>query len=305
MLNQFDLAGVLPLYVDNQRLTQKRPVNLTKSQRAMRSLLGKFGLRPAEALLAKRVVVVEGPNDVNFLRALIELQTNLAPEHQDLLIVPVGGKGQVSELCLLLDELGADWRALFDWDAAYGTNQPLFKSGLATQDVTAAKQAIAALQPLLFSRANKTHKSEKLLNAMSNELTTPFQAQGIEDSVLAKLVWAKLTSTQRNSLRQAVSKSQPKVVNTLLDPVNVYLWKSDLETAVVPIGAELDAEGHFVQKGLISGPLPVATRRKAVLNKVKDMAHEPEQLFDLVKALWNSGRYSRQEAGRALAYLLG
>ena len=45
--------------------------------------MGKFGLRPAESLLSKRIVVVEGPTDVTLIRELVELHSG---GHQTIMI---------------------------------------------------------------------------------------------------------------------------------------------------------------------------------------------------------------------------
>jgi predicted ATP-dependent endonuclease of OLD family len=121
LLNQFPVENYLALSVDLNRLTVRLKTKNPRDDRKMRDAFGRFGLTPAEALLSKKVLVVEGPNDVTLFRTLVELQTGCSAERQDILIVNAGGKNPVTQLAELLNELGVTWLAAFDWDASIDT----------------------------------------------------------------------------------------------------------------------------------------------------------------------------------------
>lgn len=308
LLNHFDPSNALPLTLDKSRLTIKRSVNLKRTPRSLRIALGKFGLRPAESLLARRIIVVEGPNDVNTLRTLIELHTKALPEHQDVHVIPAGGKAQVAELCLLLDELGADWKAVFDWDATQSTHQAILRNNLTPAEIGTTRAAINTLQATVASHPIRQTKMQKQLASMLAELVAPPAPKTFETSTLGDFVirLGKLPAGPRATLRTSVNRGQAQNVNNVLSAVNTYLWKDTIETVVLPASAlaEADAEARLIASGILNAPLAPADRRNRLLQKIKDLAHEPEQLSGLIEHLWGKGHYAYHEAVRATRYLL-
>src|SRR5205085_4702635 len=150
-------------------------------------------------------------------RALIELHTKAIPEQDDTLIVAAGGKSAVSELCLLLEQLGVSWRAVLDWDATEDTNRPILRTGMTVTQKAGVQTLIAQLAPDVESNPMKPSKTKKLLDAMVRELQSPKYVPDFDNSVVGKMVvgLAKLTLGQRAGLKQAIRRKQPVVANKL------------------------------------------------------------------------------------------
>lgn len=307
LLNQFGAECYLSLGIDDNRKTFKRGINLKRNAQGMRRALGKFGLRPAEALLAKRVVVVEGANDANFLRTLIELETGYSPEFSDISIIPAGGKSPASELCALLDELGADWKVVFDWDALEDATRPYLKSGLTAAERTDVDRTIRSLQALLNSSSAKKSKLEKSLDAVLEELVAPRKSIGFVGSIVGRFLaeTGLLNATQQATVGKEVLRHQHTNVNKSLEPAGIFVWKGVLEDAIVPSApACLEAEAHLLSEKLIKAPISAANREAFIKGKVKKLAYEPDRMHSLVKHLWDKKCYNRHEVNRILPFLL-
>ncbi len=309
LLNQFDHRLVLPLTTDGNRITQKRPKNVKRSDREVRIAFGRYGLKPAEALLAHRVVVVEGPNDVTILRTLVELETGVSPDRQDILIVPAGGKDGVSDLTAFLHDFGVDWRAFFDHDAASNTSSPLLKSGLSSaqkDEIAAAAKTIRAhLQPLL----TKDGRAKKIMNAILSELgkTPPGGAQfagSTIDAFIRKL--GLLTQTEQNALAIAVRSQQPKKIRKLLSPKRTWLWTGCIEEVVLQVkGAAQDAEALLRTKGVLTKAFANdGERYQRLVSILHNSAHEPDLVRDVIEALWLAKRFDKSEVKAATRFLL-
>ena len=236
LLNQFDHRYVLPLASDSARQTVKRPKNLIRSDREVRIALGKYGLKPAEALLADRVVVVEGPNDVTLLRTLVELQTGITPDRQDILIVPAGGKGPVGDLAGFLRELGANWRAFFDWDAAESTSAPLFRDGLAAADIGPLQAAATTIHAQLRNLPTKASKATKIVDSMLTELASPpAPGAGFNGSILDTFIrkHTLLNPAEIAVLATTIRRHQPRKTRQVLSPKNIWLWSGPIEEVIL------------------------------------------------------------------------
>lgn len=307
LLNHFEFDSYLPLAVSNDRKTIRRVMSLKKSPRDIRIAIGKYGLRPAEALLARRVIVVEGPNDVNVLRILIELHTGTTPECQDLMLVPAGGKGQVTDLCELLDEIGAEWRAVLDWDAVEDTNQPILKSKLSAAEKKVVEDAVTRLEPLLYAAPNKKTKTQKVLAAIAKELLSKSKAPtGFINSAIGKFVGSnsRATNAIQAEMKKAAQKGNHKTLNGLLNEANIFVWKGAIEEVAMPIGAEAVAHAFLTNAGKVPAVVPPQNLRHTLNGVLKAMAYEPANVAGLIEHMWTNKKYNKQEAKSALAYLV-
>ena len=310
LLNQFEHGSVLALGTDSGRLTVKRPKSVSRPDRSVRIALGTHGLKVAEALLADRVVIVEGPNDVTIVRTLIELKTGVSPDRQDILIVPAGGKQPATDLAYLMHELGANWRICLDWDATESTSVPMFQPGLALNDVTRLVAATTAIKAKLRTLPTKVSKAGKLIDAMAKELTNPATpgagfAGSVLETFLRKL--SRLDAGERAKLETAISARQPVKARGILSANNVWLWSDSIEAVIVRnTDAENDVEKILRAKGRL--PAVFATpidRRRALLNCLHDSAHEPAFVREVVRTLWKRKRFDHSEVKTSLAFLLG
>lgn len=309
LLNHFDFSSVLSLTTDERRLTIRRQPPMVRDAKALRVALGKFGLKPAEALLARRVIVVEGPNDTTVARTLIELHKNSTPERLDYLVLPAGGKGSVVELCVLLEEIGAEWRALLDWDSVHDTNRSILDIKLSAAEKAAAATALNYLIPRLNSPTINPTKISKQLAAMLTELHSPPITENFDNSVVGKFVQSigKLTVAQKTALRLAVKREQPVNVNKILAKSNIFVWKAAIEEAVIPDAAAVTAAETFLKGRGKMNAAPAGSQAAVIKNRVikavKGLAHEPEHLDALIQHLWINDHYKHKEAVRAIRFL--
>jgi predicted ATP-dependent endonuclease of OLD family len=306
LLNHYAFDRILALYSDNNRITQKRKINVTRTNKNLRIAMSKFGLRPAEALLSKKVIVVEGMNDANAIRTFITIQTNITPECQDIMIINAGGKALVSELCDLLDEIGAKWLAIYDWDAIEDTNQPLLNKGLNSDDKKNVTESAQLIKKHLLKKPTKTSKIFKQLEALENEVNQKTYRPNFSNSVIAKFISSKsrLPATQISLLKKAAAAAQNRSVNKILENTNIFIWKGVIEEVVVPLRATISAEVFLESKGLIIPNPNPSDRRKNILRTVKNLSHQPEIMAELIEYLWVEGFYKQQEIIKALTYLL-
>ncbi len=306
LLNQIEFKSVLPLRTLASGATEKYDIKLLRDDQSFRKDLGKFGLRPAEALLAKRCIVVEGHNDVNIVRALIELHTGCSPEMNDVIIVPAGGKQLLIELCDLLDEIGADWRGILDWDALQDTNQPLIRKNLTTEESEALVKALHLVQRNLFGAEVKTNRSKKIIQKMLEETAekTVYRAE-FSNSAIGKFLFQKNRASvaMQMKLKKAAHSKQPVIVNEELKKLRLFVWKGSIEDAAVPKKAEGLAENFLIESKKISRRIEGAQKRSTILSAVKKLAHEPEIASSLIFHLWQNGVYKRQEVGRMLSFV--
>ncbi|EHN63709.1 ATP-dependent endonuclease family protein [Comamonas testosteroni ATCC 11996] len=299
-MNQFPVDDWFPLVADSQRSTTLRLRRLTKTDRELRVAFGKYGLRPPEALLSKRVVVVEGANDVTLLRELIEIQTDRSPDRQDLLIIPAGGKEVVSDLCLLLEELGASWLGVMDWDATEDTRQPMLKKSLPLASITATTNALDTIQLQLMQHGAKKSKAQKFIDSLRGELaqtTVPFNASFSESVLGRHLGKARvLNQTDMAKLVSDVARKRMRAVRESLTPAKLWVWSGIPESVLVnTVAAELIVDQKLQQHGVLSAPAQVANRKSTLINALHGLGHKPEVLQDVIRALHAAGELRNRE----------
>lgn len=307
LLNHFEFKNILPLFLDDQRNTCKRNFKITKTDKILRTAMSKFGLKPAEALLSRKVLILEGQNDFHALREFIDLHTKVTPECQDILIVPAGGKAMVAELADLLDEIGANWKAILDRDALEDANQPMLIRGLSTHDKNQISTSIQTIKSSLFNSPTKRSKLHKQLEAMERELKNPVNSKpNFSNSMIAQYLTkkSKLSVANMTKLKSAVTASQTKNINNILAEMRLFVWKGEIEDVVVPVNAETLAETFLLSQSILTSAGSTSDRRNRILSAVKGFAHEPHKMQALIHHLWGHGVYKKQEVIRALQFVL-
>jgi predicted ATP-dependent endonuclease of OLD family len=288
----------------------KRQKNVKRSDREIKIAIGKYGLKPAEALLANKVVVVEGQTDVTLLRTLVELKTGITPDRQDILIVSAGGKGPVSDLAGFLCELGVNWQAFFDWDATESTSTPLFRDGLLEADIESLRTAATTIRAKLRNLTTKASKATKIVDSMLTELANPPPARAtFSGSILDAFIrkHSLMNTDEITALKAAVGLRQPQKATKLLSLKNIWLWSGSIEEVILRSqDAENDADDVLRRRGALSQAFPsLAERRVAITKLLHGSAHEPEVVRDVVETLWHAGRFDRSEVKSAMRFLLG
>jgi hypothetical protein len=299
-LNQFSATDWFPLALNEDRATVSRPCRLIRNDRDLRVALGKYGLRPPEALLSKRVVIVEGPNDVTLIRELIDIHTGCSADRQDLLVIPAGGKDLVSDLCLLLDELGANWVGVMDWDAVLDTRQPNMQSGLSAADVAAVNNAIATIDGKRHKHAGTPSRLEKILDGLREELSkssAPFQPD-FSYSVLGRhLTKSKaLNATEIATLKRDLKQRSMRPVRDVLTKAKLWIWSSTPEELLLNTqSAESLVESKLIEHQILKSVVQVANRKKTLVKSLHGLAHKPEILQDIIRSLHLAGEMRRRE----------
>lgn len=309
LLNQFNHECVIALASDPERQTIIRPKHVIRSDRDVRIALGRYGLKPAEALLANKVVIVEGPNDVTFLRTLIELKTKLSPDRQDILIIPAGGKGPVVDLAGFLMELGVNWRAFFDWDATESTSAPLFRDNLIASDIQRLQIAANEIRAELRNLPTRQSKATKLVDAMLGELGNAAPVgKGFMGSVLENFLSKHmlLNKSEGTALRAALKGRQPRKWSGVLSPKNIWLWSDAIEGVMLRSNAAEKAAESVLRnrKALQRKFSNTADCRNAMMNIIHSSAHEPELVRDVIEALWDAGHFDKSEVKSAIKFML-
>lgn len=305
LINQFPIQDLLPLQALENRYTAKRKLNLTQTDREIRVLLGRFGFKPAEALLAKKVLVVEGPNDLTLVRTLIDLYTAQTPDRQDILVIDAGGKSPVCDLTLLLEQLGANWLAIYDWDAVKDTRLPLFNGNINAATIDSIKSALSFVASHLNTNGSKKTKPHKTLDALSKELAGP-KAKMKEDFAysclgihLSKL--EKLTQAEQTKLKTNIKRKQIKSIRDALRKTNIWLWSDTPEEILLSApGAEALVETILQSQNIIRSINKVGSRRLELINILHDLGNQPKVLELLIRELWVQDLLKKKEINAAI-----
>jgi predicted ATPase/chloramphenicol 3-O-phosphotransferase len=306
LLNMLPIGANLCL-TTLDRLTQRRPQNLRKNEKQMRDAVSRSGLTMAEALLSRKVLLVEGPGDITLLRTLIELQTGATAEKQDIHIVSGAGKGGIAPLAAILQDLGANYVAVFDWDAALDTNFPMFKSLSVADRANLTTQLTAVTTQMRPLSANKKTKAQKTLASMLDELRNPppYSADFRRSELGAFL--ADVHGLAPNSvgavgalLKQGVRQYRPELAKH-----RVWLWSASPEETLIPDhAAETVAANELVAMGVLQAFPPAISLRETVINQAHGLGHQPERQIRLIEALWKAGVVRKSEIRSAVSLCL-
>lgn len=272
-IGSFPIADVVVLDQSDGE-TGKRKRLPSASNRRMHALLARYGRKPIEALLARAVVLVEGPTDVSIIRGLAAARFKTSPEQRDVLLVPCGGKTQVAELYQELLKLGVVPYAVLDQDAALG-GSPAYISG------SGSSAAVAAATSVLLGALNPASKRiVKSLRSIERELQYgPPAPQSFSGSAVETVVKAsgKVNAADQSRVAAALARGRRTIWRGPLSNANVWVWKTDpedvlssLPNCVIKINRALSRVGSSVN------PLPNGASKDEVWGWLHNNASEPE-----------------------------
>ncbi len=306
MLNMFSLASHLCLKTEG-RLTEVRQRRGQKTEKEIREAISRYGLTTAEAMLSRKILLVEGPADITLFRTLIELHTGKTAEQQDIHIVSGSGKSGVRQLAEILQELGANYVVAFDWDATFDTSAPMFKSLTAhsRQALVAQLTAVAAdMRPI---SNKKKSKPQKLVDNMIKELQAPPAfAPDFKRSEIGQFLSDvhQLNDAAIDAVGVLVGSGVRKF-RPELERHRVWLWTASPEEILIPNhAAELVAAQELVAMGTLSAMPPPQTQRATVLNAAHQLAHEPDRQIRLIRKLWSTKVVKQEEIKTAVKFCL-
>lgn len=310
LLSHLGIHLTMPLCINQERLTEKRPINIANyDDRKIRVLLSKYGLRVTEPLLCRRIIVVEGPTDVAILKRLIEIRCKSTIDHLDVLLIQAGGKHGVAELSTLLHSLGADWCAVLDWDAAQSGHAPYTLTGIPKTKNSVLQDALKKIDAVLDKSEKRGRDVTKTLQAIETELVNGHSARLIYDgSLLEQLInqVGILTDEEKNQLKLALRSSQKAKYGKLLLKSRAWAWSSTIEEILLsgPKSEETAMRALIKMKRLSSKTMPIEQRRNRLINIIHDIGNEPDVLGNLVENLEIEKQFSHTEINRLLSKLI-
>jgi hypothetical protein len=132
----------------------------------------------------------------------------------------------------------------------------------------------------------------------------PKRNQSYAGSVLDQFISSNrlLSLYDRNRLKTAIAKNQPKVIRSILAPIRIWLWPAAIEEVIAHnVAAENEIEAVLRTRGLITQSFSSnQERRKVILKKLKGLAHEPTELESIIQNLWTTGLLNSSNAKSAV-----
>ena len=267
-----------------------------------------FGLRVTEPLFARRIILVEGPSDLHIISRLIELRHGRSPDQLEILIVGAGGKAGVAQLAEILSAMGADWRAILDWDAAFNAEQPFLDGAIAEDLQDDLVQSVELLEANLNPDTKRGKNAAKLLRVVKNQITAgPPSPTAYDDSVLEKIARAvrKLSAADISMLRSALSTNRKTDYRELVRQMNVWVWGGTIEDMMLSNEGRLDQfESLLIRKGILPAPLTAVDRAEQLKRKLHSFGHDVDLLTSVVDEFEERRLFSRSEVNMALDFVM-
>jgi energy-coupling factor transporter ATP-binding protein EcfA2 len=313
LLSHLGFDDLYPLQMGQERKTQRRQMDLGGlSDRHLRAMLQKYGLRLTEPLFARRIIVCEGLSDVVVLSRLIERRCDgVTPDQLDLVVIAVDSSAHVAEVAHLLSRMDVDWRAVLDWDTAYGGRSPQTRADTARAERQAAVEGLdATLVCLEPDRRNKWLR--KTIKKLKSELTDGRPESVLyEGSKLEKLLEGEdcpspILVKDRDELLEGLQKEHVTVFQPVLNKYNVWLWRSDLEGEMLRKSDAADkAELILVNENILDRQLtPNEHRVPQLCATLHNKAQDPLILQRVVDELDEEGLFNYTQMNRAIDFLI-
>jgi len=309
LVNLLGLENAHSLYIDKGDSTAVREADLAGYKESeLRHLLMQYGIRATEPLFAKRIILVEGPSDLQLLTRLIELRVGRSPDQLDVLLINAGGKDGVVRLAELLTALGTEWRAVLDWDAAFSSETPYTAAGLGGKDTASVISAIELVGGILAGETKRGGNARKQLKAIRTEVEKGRPVQMAYDgSVIERLAKAvkKLSAVDIGQLREAIRKGHKKNYRQHVGRLNAWLWSGTLEDVVLTSEERIKTvEAVLIKRGKIKSPLPEDRRTQQLRSLLHNSGQDVELWSALVKTFEDQGLFARTEVNMALDFIM-
>jgi hypothetical protein len=309
LVNLLGLENSRSLYLDDTESTSVRKTDLAGYKESeLRHLLMQYGIRATEPLFAKRIILVEGPSDLQLLTGLIERRVGRTPDQMDVLFVNAGGKDGVLRLAELLTALGTEWRAVLDWDAAFSSEMPYTSAGLGGKNKASAVSAIELVGEILAGETKRACNARKQLRAIRTEVENGRPVQTAYDgSVIERLakVVKRLSAVDIGQLRESIRKGHKKNYRQHIGRLNTCIWSGTLEDVVLTNEEKAKAvEALLIKRGRIKSPLPDDRRTQQLRGLLHNSGQDAELWSDLVKTFEDQGLFARTEVNMALDFIM-
>lgn len=307
LISQLGLEKVIHLKLKNSSGTQVTPSNLEgSSQSVLNHRLLKYGLRVTEALFTKLVILVEGATDAIVVGRLIELKSGKSSDQMDLLITPAGGKDNIVDIAEILEMLGVEWVAIFDFDAALTTSSiPITQGGIIFPEEMDVIEVIDNLLDDLDLRQKRGKKARTQLELIKNEIQNGVpRASYYDDSTLQDLMERVLGITTRNAanLKSAIRNERVHEIRQILGENNIWLMRPDLENTLI---GRNGSNSYLIDPilrnaGRLNTDKNSPNYSRALINSLHQLSSAPEVLVEVVDAVENHSGLNRTDINLAV-----
>ena len=307
LISQLGLDRVIHLKLKSPNGTQATLSNLEgSSQSVLNHRLLKYGLRITEALFTKLVILVEGATDAIVVGRLIELKSGKSSDQMDLLITPAGGKDNIVDIAEILEMLGVEWVAIFDFDAALTTSSiPITQGGIDSPEDIELIEAIDNILEDLDLRQKRGRKAKTQMELVKNEIENGVpRASYYDNSTLQDLMERVLGITTRNaaSLKSAIKNERVQVIRQILGEKNIWLMRPDLENTLIGRnGSNSELIDPILRNaGRLNTDRDSPNYLRALINSLHQLASAPEVLVNVVDAVEENGGLNRTDINLAV-----
>ncbi len=280
--------------------------NHFKADKSSENLLMRHGIRLAEALFSKMVVLVEGISDATLISQLTESRFKRSLNALDVLIVPVNGKGEFPQLAKILDSLGVDWLAILDFDAAVSDNTiPMIDEEKRQRKLSILnsmndyRNHVVQLQKVLHTTTKRGKKAYRMLDVIIEELEEgPPKLAYFEGSVVEKIVreTSSISESGCEKIKRALHSNKKIEYRKLLSQHNIILLNPDLENAIVakesnhPIVERL-LRKHVIIRAGVNSPCT----REQLAKYLHSIGNQSEVWGEIVESIEESSGFARTE----------
>lgn len=272
---------------------------LDVSSRKVQVTLTKHGMLPSEALLARRVIITEGPLDAQIVNKMVELEYGISPDRQDILVLSGGGKVGAAEIFVLLKKLGVDALVIFDWDALRNDKVPYFKSNPPTSRAELTDFLDRIEESLFLAKKSKAPKHLKTLRSMKRELESPIEYSPgysgcVVEGILSEL--ASMCGDDVSSLPLYSVQNRVDNARRCLNELGIWVWKVDPEHTF--IRNETTANNILAlleEHGFIHQAPSDDTKIGFLRNWIKKLASDAERFDQFFDALWEESLLNHTE----------
>lgn len=268
------------------------------------------GKLTTEALFSKLVVIVEGGTDAIVIGRLLELRSGKSSDQMDLLIIPAGGKDNIVDIAEILEGLGVEWIAIFDFDAALTTSSvPITLGNIDSPEDMEAINSIDIMLSDLDTRQKRGRKARTQLELLRREIEDgPPDCAYYDNSTLQDMMERVVSIPSRTAanLKSAIRNSRVKIIREILGTRGVWLMRPDLEyTLVGRNNSNLPAIDPVLRNaGKINIPEYSPTYERTVVNTLHQLTNDPEVLVSVVDAIDNIGGFNRTDINMAVKEIL-
>ncbi len=300
------------------RSSESRGTHLSSNRftptRSNENLLMRHGLRLSEALFSKLVVLVEGISDATLLSCLVEQRFSRRLNALDVLLVPVNGKTEFPAIASVLEQLGVDWVAILDFDAAYqDETMPIvdankrYESVEVHGELDSWQEEMSELMNILSPVTKRGRNARRNLEAILEEIENGCpQIQYFHGSVVHKLIEATstLSDTKAELLERELRRNRKRSYRPLLASEKIILINPDLEQGMTSKATNLPIIEQVLRTHqVIPQGAPTPANREYLSRRLHSIGGNSLIWEDLVSSIEQVGGFAKTEINACMRIL--